>query len=42
VTRHGRVTGDGILDGTRQNVTVMRQSRGKGRTIVKCEFLGTW
>mmetsp|Transcript_18800 Transcript_18800/g.42969 ORF Transcript_18800/g.42969 Transcript_18800/m.42969 type:complete len:376 (+) Transcript_18800:4408-5535(+) len=36
---HGRVTGDGVLDGTREDVTVMRQSRGKGGTVEEDEFI---
>mmetsp|Transcript_19520 Transcript_19520/g.40436 ORF Transcript_19520/g.40436 Transcript_19520/m.40436 type:complete len:276 (+) Transcript_19520:597-1424(+) len=36
---HGRISSHGIFNGTGQNVTVMRQTRGKGWTIVKGVFL---
>ena len=42
VTSGARKTSNNILDGTRENVTVMRQASGKRRSVVKDVFRATF
>ena len=42
VAPHGLVTGDHVLDGTGKKVTVMGQTGGKGRTVVKDVFVAAF
>ena len=42
VAPHGLVTGDHVLDGTGKEVSVVGQSGGKGRTVVKDVFVAAF